>query len=48
MKGMESIMKYEAPVVAIEVLNTEDVVLISNIKVEAEGGLKVVNWNDFA
>ena len=48
MKGLDLIMKYEAPVVAIEILNTEDVVLVSNVKLEVkdDGGLKVVDWND--
>ena len=37
-------MKYETPVVAIEVLNTNDIVLVSGVKVEKEGGLKTVDW----
>jgi len=41
-------MKYETPVVAIEVLNTNDVVLVSGVKVETEGGLKVVDWDQLA
>lgn len=42
-------MKYVAPIASVEVLNNEDVLLASNVKVSSEdGSLKVVNWNDFA
>jgi len=33
-------MKYETPVVAIEVLNTNDVVLVSGVKVEPKAALR--------
>ena len=39
-------MKYTAPIVEIEVLVCEDVVMISEVSVEAEGSLTQIQWGD--
>ena len=41
-------MKYSAPIVEIEVLKADDIVLLSNVEVEAEGTLTEVSWGTFA
>lgn len=41
-------MKYSAPIVEIEVLKTDDVVLISDVEVVPEGNLTEVSWGTFA
>lgn len=37
-------MKYEAPVVDVVILNTEDVVMISGLSIKEEGTLTQVSW----
>ena len=41
-------MKYSAPVVEIEVLNTEDVVMISGFEIQKDGSLTEIGWGTFA
>ena len=41
-------MKYEAPVVDVVILNTEDVVMISGLSIKEEGSLTQVSWESIA
>lgn len=39
-------MKYTAPVVEIEVLNVEDIVMVSGVALGGEGTLTEIQWGD--
>ena len=41
-------MKYSAPDVEIEALNTKDVVMISGFEVQKDGELTEIGWGTFA
>ena len=41
-------MKYNAPIVEIEVLNTEDVVMVSNVTLQPEGSLTEIQWGSLS
>ena len=41
-------MKYEAPVVDVVILNTEDVVMVSGLTIEDEGTLTQVSWESLS
>ena len=41
-------MKYNAPIVEIEILNTEDIVMVSNVTLQPEGSLTEIQWSSLS
>ena len=39
-------MKYVVPTIEIEVLNVEDIVMVSNVQVDPEGSLTEIQWGN--
>ncbi len=38
-------MQYEAPILTIAILKADDVILLSNIKIEDSGNLGTIEWD---
>ena len=39
-------MKYVVPTIEIEVLNVEDIVMVSNVQITPEGSLTEIQWGN--